>query len=173
MNIGREAPGQQDADVLRVWDWSALIGICSGVAAAAVWYFVDNGHQRPPTVALGSHLAVDVPDTVWWLPFILGFIFGVLGLAAQKLLAGAGLLNSSLVRTGLVIVGCVAGGVAASLAFWLIPQQLVLQDADGHRTSLSPSPLFLLILPFAGLVVGVVLASRQGRTTDQRLPNTM
>lgn len=152
---------QDEIDELRIWDWSALLGICSGVVAAAAWYFVDNGHQSPPPVPTGPHLAVAVPSTVWWLPFILGVVFGALGLALQLVLARANLLGVSTVRRAIVVLGCGAGGLAAAGAVWAVPQQLVFQEAIGHRTSISPSPVYFVVLPMAGVAVGVVLAVRQ------------
>ena len=153
----------------RLWDWSALIGLCAGVVAAAAWFVTDNGHQRAPVQAAGQYQTVDTPDVIWWLPYIFGATFGLAGLAIQGVLERAHTLVTPRVRDGLLVAACTAGGAGAAGAVWLIPQQLVFQDTAGHGTTLSRGVVFI-VLPLVGLLVGTALAARLHRTGSTTSP---
>jgi hypothetical protein len=160
--------GQADAGVYRLWDWSALIGLCTGVVAIGAWFLTDNGHQRPPATAEGPYQSVDTPDVIWWLPYIFGAIFGLAGLAVQSGLERANLQGRLRVRDGLLIVGCTVGGAAAAGTVWVVPQQLVFQDTEGHGTTLSPGVVFVA-LPLIGLLTGAALAARLHRRRSPKV----
>jgi hypothetical protein len=164
-----KASNQPEVGVYRLWDWSALIGLCAGVVATGAWFVTDNGHQRAPVQAAGRYQSVDTPDVIWWLPYIFGATFGLAGLAVQSLLERVNTLVTPRLRDGLLIAGCTAGGAGAAGAVWVIPQQLVFQDTAGHGTTLSPCVVFIA-LPLLGLLVGTALAARLHHTGPTASP---